>query len=459
MAEHFDLIVRNGTVVNSAGRRSADIGVRAGRFVTLEAAGSLRGRSGHVFDATGLHVLPGLIDGHVHFREPGLERKEDWLTGSRAAVMGGITSVLEMPNTIPPTAGVEEAREKAQLADQKAYCDFGLFGLLGPDNLDRLPALVRSGLIVGLKAFLGPTTGGLAAPSDEQLLVALDLAREAGLRVAFHAEDAATIAAAEGKLRGDGRSDLLAHLHSRPVVAELSAIERVGSLLAQSGARGHILHLSSAEGARAVDRLRAVGIDLTCEVSAHHCLLSAADYERVGGLLKCNPPVRDAEEGHALLTALAEGRIDCIASDHAPHAPSDKAAADGWGVAAGIAGVETTLALLLTHGVHGGRFSLEQLVLAYAERPAQAWGLWPDKGAIEIGSDADLTVVDLERRSVIRSDQLHGRHQLTPFDGWAARGWPVATIVRGRVVMQDGELLAQPGWGQRVEGGSLRGSP
>lgn len=458
MAEHFDLIVRNGTLVSGDARRPADIGVRDGLFAAIEPAGTLAGSAQCELDATNRHVLPGLIDGHVHFREPGLEHKEDWLSGSRAAVMGGVTTVLDMPNTVPPTATVAEAEHKADLASRRSYADFGLFGLLGGQSGDDVRRLIESGLVVGLKVFLGPTTGDLAPPTDDQLTAGLALARDHGLRVAFHAEDAAIIAGAEARLRQQDRHDPRAHLLSRPVEAELAGIDRACRLLAETGAAGHILHLSSAAGIGPVQAWRARGVDLTCEASAHHCLLSADDYDRLGGLIKCNPPVREAEDGRELMRGLADGRIDCIASDHAPHAPPDKQPTDIWRVAPGIAGVETTLPLLLTHAVDPGHLTLERLVSAFAERPAQAWGLWPQKGAIEVGSDADLTVIDLASAGVIRSTDLHGRHGPTPFEGWPTRGAAVATVVRGQVLMSDGALLGRPGWGRRVSAARRGGS-
>ncbi len=450
MTEPFDLFVRNGTLVRGAGRRPADVGVRAGRIAAIEAPGTLGGTAVREIDAAGLFVLPGLIDGHVHFREPGREQAEDWLTGSRAAVMGGVTTVLDMPNTLPPTDDADRARHKLRLATGKAHCDFGIFGLLGEQDDRTLRSLVATEGLVGLKVFLGPTTGDLSPPPDERLTAVLRLAARAGVRVAFHAEDRATIGAAEQVLRAAGRHDARAHLESRPVEAELRAIEHVGRLLAGSGAAGHVLHLSSRDGVAAVERLRAGGLDVTCEVTAHHCLLSADDYERLGALIKCNPPVREAEHGAVLFAALADGRIDCVASDHAPHAPPARRTPDTWQAAAGIGGVETTLPLLLTHGVNAGRLTLERLVEAFAERPAQVWGMWPVKGSLAVGSDADMTIVDLQRQGVIRGAGLHSKHGLTPFDGWPTRGRPVATIVRGRVVMEDGELRAEPGWGRPV---------
>ena len=312
----FDLLVRNGTVVSAEGRRQADVGIRDGVFVEIGAQDELGSSAIDELDASGLFVLPGLIDSHVHFREPGLTHEEDWLTGSRAAVMGGITTVLDMPNTIPPTDSPAAVEEKLRLADEKSFCDFGVFGLLSDDNADRLPELADHPSVVGLKVFLGPTTGDLQPPSDARLLRGLATAAESGLRVAFHAEDARIVGA---------RRD-------RPIEAEVAAIEHVGRLLLGTGAVGHVCHVSSAAGLGALVGLRSRGVDLTAEVTPHHCFLT---------------PIRGARDGADLLAGLASRDIDLVASDHAPHTPDEKRAADISDVPAGIAGVETSLELCL----------------------------------------------------------------------------------------------------------------
>jgi dihydroorotase len=447
MTERFDLIVRGGTAVFAEGARPVDIGARDGRLAALAEPGTLGADSTEELDATGLHVLPGVIDGHVHFREPGFEYKEDWLTGSRAAVIGGVTAVLEMPNTQPPTRSTGDARAKVELASAKAYCDFGLFGLVDSDfEAGRLAELVESRLVIGLKVFLGPTTGGLTAPPDAELVEALRIARDRGVRVGFHAEDGEIIRRV-AEMVGDS-TDALAHLDARPAAAEVAAIDHAGRLLEVASASGHIFHLSSSAGLEAVERWRQRGVDLTCEVTAHHCFLSHDDYGRLGGQIKVNPPVRGEPDASALLQALADGRIDSIASDHAPHAPGEKLAEDIGDVLAGFAGVETSLSAFLT-AVAQGRLSLGRLADAMASAPARVWGL-AGKGSIEAGGDADLTIVDLARPATIRGAALHGKHQLTPFEGMATVGTPVATVVRGKVVMRDGQLVGEQGWGRLI---------
>jgi dihydroorotase len=241
------------------------------------------------------------------------------------------------------------------------------------------------------------------------------------------------------------------------VAAEVVAIDHVGRLLAVAGAAGHIFHLSSADGLATVERWRGQGADLTCEVAPHHLFLGLADYERVGGALKVNPPVRGEPHASALLAALADGRIDCVASDHAPHTPAEKLNDDIADVAAGIAGVETMLPLLLT-AVRAGRLTLERLVDATSAAPARSWRL-AGKGVLAVGADADLTLVDLARAGLIRAADLHGKHQLTPFDGAATIGEPAAAIVRGRPVMLDGQFVATPGVGSRVVHGRASSQP
>ena len=447
-----ELVIRNGTLITSGGQRRADVAMADGLVVAI---GDDVGPGTDAIDVRGLFILPGLIDGHVHFREPGLEHEETWLTGSLSAAMGGVATVLDMPNTIPPTDTIERVRDKLARAARSSYVDFGVFGLLG-ESAESVAEIASSGLLVGLKVFMGPSTGGLRAPDDEGMRRALKIAREVGLRVAFHAEERAVIGRSEAQVRSTGRTDALAHLNARPASAEVVAIERVGRLLYDTGARGHILHLSSAAGLAAVERWRAEGVDLTCEVTPHHLLLGRDVYGAAGGVASVNPPIRGGSDAAALREALADGRIDIVASDHAPHIVADKRRPSIWDVPAGFAGVETALPLLLTRGVHEGWLTLERLVHATSEAPARTWGLWPRKAGLEVGSDADLTIVDLDRAGVIAEAALHGLNNLSPFEGWATRGAAVATIVRGQIVMRDGELLALPGTGRRVGGDPQR---
>ncbi|MDL2334667.1 MAG: dihydroorotase family protein [Chloroflexota bacterium] len=441
-----DLLIRNVTLVSPAVQRVVNIFITDGAFSAILTPGPLPfAPAAETIDGTGLVALPGLIDGHVHFREPGLTHEETWLTGTRAAVFGGVTTVLDMPNTVPPTDSVERARAKLALADLTAYCDFGLFGLVG-GSADQVGELAGSGLVVGLKTFMGPTTGDLPSPDEDLLFKALEHARVSGLRVAFHAEDRATIEAARSH---ETRTDPIAHLDTRPAKAEVRAVERIADLLRAANAMGHICHVSSALGLHTIESWRGDRVDLTCEVTPHHALLDRDVYADYGGMAKVNPPIRGEPDESALLAALADGRIDTLASDHAPHLAADKLRASIWDVPSGFAGVETLLPLMLS-AVHDGRLSLERLVHATSEAPAKTWGLWPRKGQVSVGADADLTLVDLARAGEIHAADLHGMNNLSPFEGRATVGAVVTTIVRGQVVVRDGVLTGAPGWGRPV---------
>jgi dihydroorotase (multifunctional complex type) len=298
--------------------------------------------------------------------------------------------------------------------------------------------------VVGFKAFLGPTVGDLPEPSGESLVRAMRLIAAAGLRLGVHAEDRASVEAGIQAMQAAGRRDAAAHADSRPPLAEVRAIDRVASLAATTGCPIHAFHLSSIESLAAVEAWRARGVDITCELTPHHAFLDSRDVAEQGTALRVNPPLRDPRHRDVLLRALAEGRIDLIATDHAPHERERKLGDDIWTVASGFPGVETSLALFLTEGVAAGRLTLEQLVRATSEGPARTWGLWPVKGTIALGSDADLTLIDLAREGVIHGAALHGRSDLTPWEGRRTLGAAVATIVRGEVVMRDGQLLGSP---------------
>lgn len=442
-----DLVVRNGTVVSPDSMRLADIAIRDGRFVAIADRGALDLRALGLegveeVDASGLHVLPGVIDGHVHFREPGLEHKEDWASGSQAAVMGGVTCVLEMPNTVPPTDSAENVRDKQRLAEGRSWVDFGLFGLLARGGLERMRPMAEAG-VIGFKCFLGETTGALPAPDDEELLSALREAASLGLRVGFHAEDRAIIAPLVEAAQAAGRTDALAHGETRPIEAEVAAIAHACRLAADARAAIHVHHLSSMAGLSAVEAGRAQGVDITAEVTPHHLLLSTDDVDRLGGITRVNPPLRPPGEGAALVAALAAGDIEMVASDHAPHTRAEKSGRDVWQVSPGFSGVEILLPLLLT-AVKEGRLTLSDVVRLTSDGPARAWGIYHRKGVIAVGSDADLTLVDLSRDGVIDQDRLHGKEPVTPFHGRPTVGAAVSTIVRGRVVMQGGRLVGGP---------------
>jgi dihydroorotase len=450
MQQRFDLIVEGGVVVSPAGREPRDIAIIDGRFAFIREPDAFIGAAAtQRLDARGRHVISGVIDGHVHFRDPGYPDKEDFASGSLAAVMGGVTTVLDMPNTDPPTDSAARAIDKLTRA-RGALCDVGLFGLVVDGSLHELAPMAEAGLVVGFKAFLGPTTGGLPAPSAATLRDAMRTIGSLGMRLAVHAEDSDVVATATARLRMSGRTDGQVHPESRPVEAEVIAIELIGALAAETGCPVHIVHLSSRDGLEAIERWRARGADISCEVSPNHLFLGAEDMDAIGPRMKMNPPVRSRSAGHAaaLLEGLADGRLDMVASDHAPHTAAEKLSGDIWSAHAGAAGVETSVAVVLSRAVATGRLTLERFAEVTSGAPARVWSLRA-KGRIEVGADADLTLLDLDREQVVDEARLHGRSTLSPFRGERLVGQPVATIVRGRIVMHDGVLFGEPG-GRRV---------
>jgi dihydroorotase (multifunctional complex type) len=295
--------------------------------------------------------------------------------------------------------------------------------------------------VVGFKCFLGETIGNIPAPGDGALLDAMRIVRRLNLRLGFHAENNAIMQHLIRKLKAEGRTDPLAHLDSRPVIAEVESIQRMGLFASHTGAKIHIFHLSSQDGLAAIDDWRARGVDLTCETGAHYVFLTSHDMVQLGSVLRMNPPVREPGHGDTLLDGLRTGRVTCIATDHSPHTRDEKVNADIWLALSGFAGVEVSVPLFLTYAVNQGRMTLSEYVRASSEGPARTWGLYPRKGAIQVGSDADFTIVDLQRAGVIEESQLHGKSNLGPFLGHQVKGLPVATIVRGQVVMRDGQLV------------------
>jgi len=446
MSKTVDLIVRNGTVVTASATFQADLAVDGGKFVAIVSPGELGLTATEEYDATGKHVVPGVIDGHVHFREPGLEYKEDWRTGSTAAVMGGVTTVIEMPNTNPKTDTVAGVELKKKLAEEKSYVDFGIIGLLVQDSVPALKSLAEAG-VVGYKCFLGETIGNIPAPDDGMMLDGLREISETGLRIGFHAENNEIMQHLIRKFKAEGRTDALAHVDSRPPLAEVESIQRMGLYAKHVGAKIHIFHLSSRDGLDMIEEWRAKGVDITCETGGHYVFLKAEEMDKLGSRLRMNPPVRYGSEGHGdyLLEGLNDGRVSMIATDHSPHTAEEKLNDDIWKAVSGFPGVETSVRFFLTNGVHTGRMTLQQFVRATSEGAAKTWDIYPQKGVIALGSDGDLTIIDLNRQGVIRDDDLHSKNHVTPFDGRKTKGQPVATIVRGRIVMRDGELVGEPG--------------
>lgn len=433
-----DLVIINGRVVSDEITQKAAIAILDGKIIAVGAESNMP-PSEEVLDAEGLHILPGAIDVHVHFRQPGYTHKETWESGTAAAAMGGVTTVFEMPNTNPPTATPEAFAEKLKLAEQQAYVDFGLYGLMAEDNVDQLEALAGCG-VIGFKCFMGNTFGNLPSPSTGAMLEAFERVAPYGLRTSLHAETASIMAWRYERLRAAGRNDALAHIAARPDVVAVEAVSRAAILAEWTGARIHVLHVSSAAELRPMREAKQRGVDITSETCPHYLMMDTRDYASLGSLMRVNPPIREASDSESLWEAVRDGTLDMIATDHAPHTPSEQHNEVIWEADCGFPGVETQMPLMLT-AVNKEQITLQEYVRISAVAPAKAWGLYPRKGSLTIGADADITLVDLARQEVIDQESLHSyRARATPFHGWNVKGLPVHTLVRGRFVMRDRKL-------------------
>lgn len=448
MTTTADLVIKGGKIVTPDSVIDASVAVGGGVILSVGAADSMPAARETV-DATGLHVLPGAIDVHVHFRDPGYPQKEDWASGTAAAAFGGVTTVFDMPNTVPPTGTPEILAAKHAIAAEKAHVDFGLYGLLGEDTIANVPALIEGG-VIGFKLYMGNTFGKIPSPTTGAMLEAFEVVAGTGKRISLHAETNSIMERRENRLREAGRIDALAHLAARPAVVAVEAVSRAAILSEWSGARVHILHISSAEELEPLRAAKARGVDITGETCPHYLMLSSDDYTRFGGVIRVNPPVRESRNQAPIWAALADGTIDIIATDHAPHAIEEKTRAEIWAVDCGFPGVELQMPLMLTE-CNAGRFSISDYVGWSAAKPAKVWGLYPVKGTIQPGADADLALVDLDREWTVDDARLQSRARITPWHGRRVKGLPVHTIVRGRFVMRDRQLIdATRGWGRSV---------
>lgn len=434
-----DLVISGGTIVTDTTEFRGAIAISAGVIVAIGTDEAMPPAKEYL-DAAGMHVLPGAIDAHVHFREPGYSHKETWETGTASAAMGGVTTVFEMPNTKPPTGTVEALNLKLKMAET-AYVDFGIYGLLAEDNIDQLEALIEGG-VAGFKCFMGNTFANLPSPPTGAMLEGFEIIARHGYRIALHAETASIMARREKKLKEVGRTDPLAHLAARPPVVAVEAVSRAAILAEWTGARIHILHVSSGDELRPLREAKARGVDVTAETCPHYLLLDEHAYTEKGSLVRVNPPVREKVHQDQLWQGVADGTIDMIATDHAPHSATEKHQDDIWCADCGFTGVETQMPLMLTQ-VRSGRLSLKDYVRMTSTAPARAFGLYPRKGALIPGADADIVIVDLERPGTIESGHLKSKGPSTPFDNFAITGIPVHTLVRGRFVMRDRVLCEE----------------
>jgi len=427
LAQIFDLVFKGGTVVNQAGEGLADIGVRGGRIAEIGSIGE--GMAGETIDASGLHILPGVIDTQVHFREPGLEHKEDLETGSRSAVLGGVTAVFEMPNTRPPTTSAEALADKVARATGRMHCDFAFFVGATRDNVDDLAELELQPGAAGVKVFMGSSTGDLLVDDEETLARILATIRR---RAAFHAEDEARL---RERMPLQREGDPWSHSEWRDPEAALAATERLLRLATAAGKRVHVLHVSTGAEMQFLATYKDIA---SVEVTPQHLTLTADEaYAALGTKAQMNPPLRSRVHQQILWWGVERGVVDVLGSDHAPHTLEEKGKSYP-ATPSGMPGVQTLVPVMLDH-VNAGRLSLARFVDLTSAGPQRIFGI-AGKGRIAVGYDADLTIVDLKAERVIENSWIGSKCGWTPFAGRRVKGWPVGTLVRGRLAMWQGEL-------------------
>lgn len=450
-----DLVIHNGTVVTPHERIGPDAGVAVDdeKIVAVGESSALPPGE-ETIDIDGNALVPGIIDCHVHTRSPGHEFREDWETATRAAAAGGVTSIIGMPNTDPYIDRPEHLRTMFDLIESNALVDAQSYGLVTSDNIQYLEPLADAG-VAGFKCFL--ISGGyydFDSPDDGELLEAMERIAETGKRIGFHEENAEIVNHTIERFKREGRTRPIDHHRSRPVIAEVEAISRMTLFAEHTGCPVHMFHESSGTGAEAVAEAKARGVDVTAETMPHYLQFTEEAAEEKGNTTRISPPLRTQEEQDGLWEVGVHGDgIDCFATDHSPFTEEEKGMDDPfqntWDVLSGFVGLETEVPAFLTM-VNEGRLSMEKWISMHSARPAEIWDMYPQKGSLRVGTDADMTVVDPESEWTLDRHELHSKNKVTPFDGETFTGEVTMTVVRGEVVY-DGEIRASPGYGTVID--------
>lgn len=455
----YDLVVKGGTIVTSSTTFEADVLVDDGKIISLRKLDTEVSATTKI-DARNMFILPGLIDSHVHFRDPGMTHKEDFETGSRGAIAGGVTTVFDMPTTQPVVTTADRFQDKLKQLLPKSLTDFGLYGAASPTNSQHVAELAKAGVIAFKTYTVAPPSDrvreyeGAFVTDDGQLLETMEAVAKTHLLHCIHAENDSTIRYLTEKLRSRGRYDALAHHDSRPSFTETEAVFEAITLARIAGVRLHILHMSTGEAAELVRQAKARGVPVTAETCPHYLLLSKAVLEKHGAHAKINPPPRTVNDQESLWRGLGDKSIDMVVSDHAPHTKEEKEAGkdDIWKAPPGTPGVETRLPLLLT-SVKQGRITLNDVARLASENVAKVFNLFPTKGSLTIGADADMTIINPKEEWMIRADKLQTKAwQTVLFDGWPVHGKVKYTVLRGRVVYEDDVGFGKTGVGAPLFG-------
>lgn len=448
----FDLIIRDGNVVTENNVFKADLGIIDGKIAKIEE--KIDEVAKEEYNANGLHIFPGVVDVHVHFNEPGRENWEGMATGSSSLAAGGATSFFDMPlNSDPPTIDKEQFLLKKSVAEEKSIVDYGLLGGLVPQNIDDLEDLINCGA-VALKGFM-PHSGidEFSAIDGAELYDGLQKASELNSIVMLHAESQVITSKLAEKARKEGRTTAYDFEKTRPVSAEIEAVERALSMAEATNAKVHIVHASAADVARRVNLAKQRGVDATVETCTHYLSLTVDDLNELGAIAKCCPPVRNKAVVDELWEAISNGEIDFVSSDHSPSSGDLKVLKEGqsifdcWG---GISSAQSTLNVLLEEGYFKRNIPLETISRISSTNPSKRFGIYPKKGAIEVGSDADFAIVDLSKKFTLQKDDLFYKHKHSPFIGREFRGKVECTILRGQKVFENGQILQDGSYGEMI---------
>jgi allantoinase len=439
-----DIIIENGVVVLPSGITPSSIVINGGRIIGIMK--SSEPDADQVIDAKGKLVLPGMIDMHVHLRDPGFPERENFESGTRAAAAGGVTTVIDMPNTVPATVTLDAFKEKKSIAENKSLVDFGFIGGAGEVPKENIIALTEAGA-TGFKSFLIARFKELAA-SDYTLFKHMKLLGELDRPLMVHAENGVMVDKFMEEAVASGRTDPIAHCDFRPDICEIEAVMRTVILAAETDVHLHICHMSAGGSVDILEWAQTMDQMVTGETSTNYLLFTKETMLERGPYAKVDPPLRTMDDQVRLWEALNDGVIDILASDHAPYTKEEKEM--GWeniyDAPSGGVVIETTLPLMLD-AVNNDKISLERLVEVFSTNPAQLNGLYPKKGDISLGADADIVICDMKKPFHIKGENLHTIQKITPYEDIQGKGMPVMTLVRGKVVFNDGQVLGKPGYG------------
>ncbi|PVX26599.1 MAG: dihydroorotase [Candidatus Bathyarchaeum sp.] len=440
-----DTVLHNTKICIHGNLVEAGIAIEEGKIVKIAKKTNLPTAATKI-DLKGHITIPGLIDPHVHLRDQQLAYKEDFITGTAAAAAGGVTSVIDMPNNSPVTMDHLSLKERMKIAEKHVLINVA-FNSAFPKSPEEIPKIVKAGAI-GFKIYLANRIGGLDLDDDQTVFSAFQKVAKHGIPIMVHAEDRTILESQRKKMETAKRNDTEAYVAAHPPEAEAQSIRRIIQLIKKSDIHIHFCHISSASGLNTILDAKKTGLPVTCEVTPHNLFLSSEQYKTSGTFALTDPPLRTQEDASVLWNALKCGLIDMIASDHAPHTFEEKNVHSVWDAKPGIPGLESTLSLLLTQ-VNKGCLSFAELLRMAAEEPARAFGL-SKRGFLEKGNWADLVVVDMKREYKIDSSSFFSKAKYSPFDGIHVKGKPVKTFVNGRLVMDDGEIVAELGTGKIV---------